>query len=641
MDRRRFIRNISITALVAGFSPSVIATNNSFFKDKKRNALESGQWKYLGGERKKAINHNKSAKYQVAVIGAGIAGISAAVAAARGGAKTVLIHNRSVLGGNASSEVHVPINGAYHYQNKFKIDRETGIVEEIQIENKYYNPQDSWDVWDHVLYNYVTREPNLTLMLNTHAIEAEVKGDKIKTAVCFQQSTDSKDYISADIFVDCSGDGTLAASAGAEFRTGREGRDEFNESYAPEKPDGWVMGDSIQLSTKDMGRPVPFYPPAFTIKYEADKAIDRKITQLNCGFWWVELGSDFDIIDVTEENRHQLLGYLYGVWDYVKNSGKFPEAANLALDWVGSVPGRRESRRFIGDYMLSQNDLTEYKHFDDAIAYGGWSLDEHCPGGIKSLNERPSYFHARFTKPYEIPYRCLYSRNISNLMFAGRNVSQTHMALSSTRVMATCGMMGQAAGTAAAMCVEKKISPRDIYKKHIIDLQERLLRDDSYIPNRPAFDPKDFARKAAITATSTKSGSTALLVDGISRDEVNQIHHWQSNGLNEQLNLTWKEPQTVSCVEIKCDTNLQKEIELHPNAEKRINMTPGVPPEMLKTISVEAQIAGIWVEVGKIHNNLHRLISINFSPVVTNSIRINLIETYGHPTIKLFEIRCY
>jgi len=641
MNRRLFIRNLGLaTAGLTGGS-SVLASNKFFLNWKKGDWLNKGQWKYLGQEKKEIPSRKKTAKYDIAVIGGGVAGLCAAVAAARKGSKTVLIQNRSVLGGNASSEIRVPINGGYHFKNKFEVDRETGIVEEIQLENRYYNPQESWEVWDHVLYDFVTREPNLTLILNAHAIEAVTKGNKIETAICFQQSTDSNIHISADIFIDCSGDGTLAASAGAEFRTGREGRDEFDESYAPAKPDGWVMGDSIQLSTKDMGRPVPFYPPSFTIKYKYEKAIDRKIPQLSCGFWWVELGSDFDIIDVTEVNRHELLGYLYGVWDYVKNSGKFPQAENLVLDWVGSVPGRRESRRFIGDFILSQKDLTEYRHFDDAIAYGGWSLDEHCPGGIKSLNERPSYFHARFTKPYEIPYRCLYSRNISNLMFAGRNVSQTHMALSSTRVMATCGMMGQAAGTAAAMCVEKKISPRDIYKKHIIDLQERLLRDDSYIPNRPAFDPKDFARKAAITATSTKSGSTALLVDGISRDEVNQIHHWQSNGLNEQLNLTWKEPQTVSCVEIKCDTNLQKEIELHPNAEKRINMTPGVPPEMLKTISVEAQIAGIWVEVGIIHNNLHRLISINFSPVVTNSIRINLIETYGHPTIKLFEIRCY
>ncbi len=248
MNRRRFIQNIGISTIAIGVSPSILASSNFISPSKDLNWLKKNQWKYLGTEKKKITNRNKSASYDVAVIGAGIAGLSAAVSAARNGSKTVLIHNRSVLGGNASSEVHVPINGAYHYQNKFGIDRETGIVEEIQIENRYYNPQMSWEVWDHVLYNFVTREPNLTLILNAHAMEAVTKGDKIKTAICFQQSTDSKLYINADIFIDCSGDGTLAASAGAEFRTGREGKNEFNESYAPEKADGWVMGDSIQLS---------------------------------------------------------------------------------------------------------------------------------------------------------------------------------------------------------------------------------------------------------------------------------------------------------------------------------------------------------------------------------------------------------
>lgn len=641
MNRRKFLQNIGLTTIALGVSPSLIATNNFISPSKNTNWLKKNQWKYLGDENKKAPERIKRSTYEIAVIGAGIAGLCAAVSAARNGAKTVLIHNRSVLGGNASSEVHVPINGAYHLKNKFKTDRETGIVEEIQIENRYYNPQDSWEVWDHVLYDFVTREPNLTLVLNAHAMDAVTKGNKIEKVICFQQSTDSKLEIEADIFVDCSGDGTMAASAGADFRTGREGRDEFNESFAPIKADGWVMGDSIQLSTKDMGRPMPFYPPTFTIKYEADKAVDRKILQLNCGFWWVELGSDFDIIDVTEQNRHELLGYLYGVWDYVKNSGKFPNAANLALDWVGSVPGRRESRRFIGDFMLSQNDLTEYKHFDDAIAYGGWSLDEHCPGGIKSLSERPSYFHDNFNKPYEIPYRCLYSRNISNLMFAGRNVSQTHISLSSTRVMATCGLMGQAAGTAAAICIKRNVLPRDIYKKYIIELQEQLLRDDAYIPNRPAFDPKDIARKAKITASSTQSGNVSLLTDGVSRDEINQIHHWQSNGINEQLNLQWDELQAISSVEIKCDTNLHTEIELHPNTDKMKNRVQGPPPEMIKSLSVEALIDGSWKELARKDKNLKRLIKLEFNKTRTNTIRINLIDTYGHSSIKLFEIRVY
>jgi len=226
-------------------------------------------------------------------------------------------------------------------------------------------------------------------------------------------------------------------------------------------------------------------------------------------------------------------------------------------------------------------------------------------------------------------------------MFAGRNVSQTHMALSSTRVMATCGVMGQAAGTAAAICIKRNVLPRDIYQKYIIELQEQLLRNDCYIPNRPAFDPKDVARKAKITASSTKSGNVSLLLDGISRDEVDMIHHWESTGLNATLQLTWEETQKVSGVEIKCDTNLHTEIELHPNEEKRRKQIQGVPPEMIKSLTIEALKDGTWQEVATLDNNLRRLIVLNFDSISTNSIRVLLKETYGHPTIKIFEIRSY
>ena len=180
-----------------------------------------------------------------------------------------------------------------------------------------------------------------------------------------------------------------------------------------------------------------------------------------------------------------------------------------------ALPGRRESRRFIGDYVLSEGDLLENRHFDDAVAFGGWSLDEHCIGGIENLEHPPSYFHAHFREVYQIPYRSLYSKNIGNLLFAGRNISQTHIALSSSRVMATCALMGQAVGTAAAICVEKGVSPRDIAKEHVDELQERLLRDDAFIPKRPAKDPDDLARKAdALFASSTVSGDAKLLTDG-------------------------------------------------------------------------------------------------------------------------------
>lgn len=599
------------------------------------------QWIQLGSK-KPLPTRKAAATYDVAVIGGGLAGVSAAVSAARNGAKVVLIQDRPVLGGNASSEIRVTVNGVQGLKNKFKVERETGIVEEILIENKYYNPQESYSVWDHIVYDYVTREPNITLMLNTQAIEAVKKGNAIKSAICWQSTTETQYTISAKYFIDCSGDGMLAASAGSLYRTGREGKDEFAESFAPDKADGWQMGASIMMITKDMGKPVKFIAPKFALKYDAAIANDRKIKQLKEGFWWIELGSEFDIIADQEINRHKLLGYMYGVWDYVKNSGDFPQAENLALDWVGSVPGRRESRRFIGDYVLNQKDLEEYRDFPDAVAYGGWSLDEHCPGGIENLKERPSYFHAHFTQPYQIPFRSLYSKNIDNLMFAGRNISQTHIALSSSRIISTTALEGQAVGTAAALCLKKGIMPRTLATNNINELQEQLLRDDVYIPNRPARDETDLAKKASVIfASSTKSGDVKLLTDGYSRDELDKIHHWESDGLNAVLQLEWVKAIDVSSVEIKANTNLQRMIQMHKDPEKNFNQVPGVPPELLKNLTVEARVNGAWVEVAKVNDNITRLIKMKFPTVKASAVRIKLIDTWGAENIELFEVRCY
>lgn len=639
MDRRLFLKSIGVSTLA-------LATGNllaaPIVKDQSKDWYKGKQWRYLGSKDRSSIKKSKVYVCDLAVIGGGIAGVNAAVAAARHGSKVILVQNRPVLGGNSSSEIHVPINGSYHFKNKFKVDRESGIVDELQLENLYYNETMSWSVWDHVIYNFVTREPNITLLLNTHAREAVMSGDRIIKANCFQQSTESEISIEADIFVDCSGDGMLAVSAGAEFRTGREGKAEFNESYAPDQPDGWVMGDSIQFSSKDMGYPVEFRAPEFAIKFDPSKMNKRNIESLSCGFWWVEFGSDLDITDDTEKNRHRLLAYLYGAWDYVKNSGKFAQAANLALDWVGSVPGRRESRRFMGDHILSERDLTNYVHFDDAVAFGGgWSLDEHCPGALDNPTDPASFFHQRFTQMFEIPYRCLYSRNVSNLLFAGRNISVTHIALSAVRLIAMCANMGQAAGTAAAMCCQKGVTPRDIYMYHISELQECLLRDDLFIPHRPATDINDMARLASFTASSTKSGDVKLLTDGYSRDEVDKMHHWQSDGVGCELVLKWGKKINLSSVEIKCDSDLHSEIQIHPKKEKMDKRTPGMPALLVKSASVEALVGGVWRKFATVDRNLHRLIIFKGESLTTDSIRITFKQTYGAADVKIYEVRCY
>jgi len=588
-------------------------------------------------------DRTKTLHFDVAVLGGGLAGICAAVAAARNGAKVVLVQDRSVLGGNSSSEIRVHVNGVNHLKPNNIPERETGIIEEILLHNRFHNPQESYPVWDHVLYDFVTREPNIDLMLNTQAVEANMSGSKIVSARCWQMSTETEFTIHATLFIDCSGDGLLAATAGALYRTGREASREFTEKYAPKKADGWQMGASILFSAKDMGRPVPYEPPSYVIPYRAEASHPgRKFGYYEGGIWWVEIGSEFDIIADQENIRQKLMGYVHGVWGYIKNSGKFPDAQNYALDWIGALPGHRESRRFMGDFILSERDLTEHRHFVDGVAFGGWSLDEHCPGGIENLKEPPSYFHERFAEIYEIPFRSLYSKNVSNLLFAGRNISQTHIALSSTRVMATCSLMGQAVGTAAALCLKHGVFPRDIAQHHVSELQEQLLRDDAFIPLRPARDSKDLARKAGlIVASSTLSGDAKLLTDGVSRDINNETHHWQSNGLPAELILEWERPVMLSRVEIKCDTNLKRNIMMRKDSKVSATFRNDVPPELLKSLDVAARVKGKWVNQGSTEENRTRLIKFSFARVKTTALRIRLKETYGHKNAKLFEVRCY
>ncbi|TNJ42399.1 FAD-dependent oxidoreductase [Tamlana fucoidanivorans] len=639
MKRREFFKKGSKAAIAAGVIPMVTTSCGSsqsmaYDKDKDK-------WYHLGTGKSGMPNRKETVGFDVAVIGGGAAGICAAVAAARNGSKTVLVQDRPVLGGNASSEMRVHLNGVNNI--KGKAERETGIIEEILLHNRFENEQESFPVFDHVMYDFVVREPNLTLMLNTQAIEAVMEGNTIKSALCWQATTEKLITINAPIFIDCSGDGLLAATAGAEYRTGREGKAEFNETYAPDEPDGWQMGATLLMSSKDMGRPMKYSPPSYAIKYSHEGASPRrKFAGFQDGIWWIEIGSDDDIIADAEKNRHKLMGYLHGVWDYIKNSGHFPEAENLALDWVGSLPARRESRRFIGDYIMSEKDMTGHKHFEDAVAFGGWSLDEHNPGGIENISEPPSYFHYHFEKIYEFPFRSLYSKNISNLMFAGRNVSQTHIALSSSRIMATCALQGQAVGTAASICNKNRILPREVAQKHINALQEQLLRDDAFIPNRPAKDPLDLARQASlIFASTTTTGDVKNLTNGMSRDIDSTINHWQSEGLGAHVQLEWETPVNLTKVELKCDTNVKRNIMMRKDSKNDDLYGNSVPKEMLKSLQLQGRVDGAWVNLGEISENKTRLIKFSFNSTKVSAIKINMTATYGAKNVKLFEVRCY
>ncbi|MCD6350804.1 MAG: FAD-dependent oxidoreductase, partial [Armatimonadetes bacterium] len=310
------------------------------------------------------------------------------------------------------------------------------------------------------------------------------------------------------MFIDCTGDGWVGYYAGARYRFGRESRDEFGESLAPEKPDhitmsGCLMGSgAVAFRARDVGHPVEYTPPPWAPRFKSAEDFGRRVQRVTGGEWWIEHPGDIDDLNDAERARDELLRITFGYWDFIKNVWPGRERArNYALVYVPILDARRESRRLVGDYILRQQDAQEGRVFADRISYGGWPLDVHHPRGIFSGKEGPFYCDPH-VPIYTIPYRCLYSANIENLLMAGRDVSVTHIALGTVRVQGTLATLGQAAGTAAALALRHKTTPRGIYQHYIGELQQTLLKYDQYIPGIVNEDPQDLARKAKVTASS-------------------------------------------------------------------------------------------------------------------------------------------
>lgn len=448
------------------------------------------------------------------VVGGGLAGLCCAVTAARAGLKVTLIQDRPVLGGNASSEVRLWILGATsHMGNNNRWAREGGVIDEILVENLHRNPEGNPVVLDALLLEMAVAEKNLRLLLNTAVFEVSKDGpDRIRSVrgVCSQNSTFYD--VEAPVFCDASGDGVVGFLAGAAFRIGAESRGEFGELFAPAKANGELLGHTIYFYSKDVGRPVEYVAPSFALK---DITRIPRFRQFNakdigCRLWWIEWGGNLDTIHESEDIKWELWRVVYGVWDHIKNSGDFPEAANLTLEWVGAIPGKRESRRFEGDYMIVQDDLVKQVEHPDAVSFGGWAIDLHPADGVYSPQDGCTQWHTKGV--YGIPYRCFYSRNIENLFLAGRIISASHAAFGSTRVMATCAHGAQAVGMAAVLCHEKKINPRELGETGLAELQARLLRSGQHIPGKVLHDPNDLAAKARLECSSE------LILGGLAAD---------------------------------------------------------------------------------------------------------------------------
>jgi len=557
------------------------------------------------------------------VVGGGLAGMCAAIAAARHGARVVLMQDRPVLGGNASSEIRMWVCGARGANN-----RETGIIEEILLENLYRNPLQNYSVWDSILYEKVRFADNITLLLNCTCNDAGMDGNRLRYIKGWQLTTETWHKVNADLFADCSGDGILAPLSGAEFRIGREAAAEFDEDIEPEEADSKTMGMSCLIQARETDRPQTFTPPSWAYTYPTDDDLPYRGHSLSSNFWWIEVGGDRDSIHDTEELRDELLKIAFGVWDHIKNHGDHG-AGNWVLDWVGFLPGKRESRRYIGDHVLTQNDVRAGGRFEDLVAYGGWPMDDHHPGGMHHPG-RPTIFHPA-PSPFGIPYRCLYSRNVGNLLFAGRNISATHAAMSSTRVMATCATLGQAVGTAAAIAGRDGLSPRGVYEQRIEELKQTLMDDDCYLPWNVRQVPA-LTQTACLTAAE---GDPENLRNGVDRP-VNEADNgwWGTRG--SWVQYSFESKQRIRELRFVFDSDLNRGGQ-NMRCNYPLNVDPvGVPQTMTRTFRLEAlDERGDWKLIHREDNNYQRLVRIS-TDVEATAVRFIPEATWGANRVHVF-----
>jgi len=575
------------------------------------------------------IPNHQSHKVDFCVIGGGLAGMCAAIAAARHGAQVALMQERPVLGGNASSEIRMWVCGAHGDNN-----RETGIIEEMMLESRYRNPLRNFSIWDSILYEKVRFEPNIVLLLNCTCVDAALDGDRIVSVKGWQLTTQTWHTVEAGLFANCSGDSILAALTGAEVRTGREARAEFDEDIEPEQADRKTMGMSCLIQARETDAPQPFIPPAWANVYATDADLpfrDHSLPRSN--FWWIELGGEQDSIHDTETIRDELLKVAFGVWDHIKNQGDHG-ADNWVLEWVGFLPGKRESRRYVGDHILTQNDVRAGGRFADLVAYGGWTMDDHHPGGVVYQGE-PTIFHPA-PSPFGIPYRCLYSRSIVNLFCAGRNVSVTHAAMSATRVMATCALLGQAVGTAAAIAAREGTLPRGVYEHRIAELKQTLMDDDCYLPWNVRAVP-ELARAATLTASE---GDPEPLRNGLDRPIGDPNSDWRDNGWTGSPG-AWVEYRFAAAERVRqlrfvFDSDLNRPEKATP-ANYPLHIEPvGVPQTLVRTFRVEAADAsGAWYTVTRVDNNYQRLVWLDCD-VTTRAIRFFPESTWGAEQAHVF-----
>lgn len=439
--------------------------------------------------------------YDLVVVGGGIAGCCTAVSAARLGCKVALIQNRSVLGGNNSSEIRVGLNGNINmepyshlgslidefgyvgYWNQVEVKQDPYSKRSCQIrhlfekypDNAIHSGGPASAYRDDKKERLVRSEENIDLYLNTHVFDAKTEKNKITEVIALDVFTGEEMIFKAPFFADCTGDATVGYLAGADYHVGRESRAETGEPHAPEVADSLVMGASVQWYADDIATSnYPFPEVPWAIKFN-----EKTCSMTDRGNWYWEVGLTDDQVDDIEYIRDHAFRSIYGNWSYVKNHcAEKKMFAAKKLVWVGYIAGKRESRRLMGDHLLTENDIMNHVEYEDATFTTTWPIDLHYPRKVDGIDKDEDAFYAVSKqipiKPYAVPYRCLYSRNITNLFMAGRDISVSHIALGTTRVMRTCGMAGEVVGMAVSICKTHDALPRDIYATYLDELKNLM-----------------------------------------------------------------------------------------------------------------------------------------------------------------------
>ena len=547
------------------------------------------------------------------IIGGGMSGLCCAIAAARHGIKVVLIQDRPVLGGNASSEIRMWIGGCHGKDN-----REGGIIEEIMLENFYQNPNLKFPLWDSVLYEKAKAEKNITLLLNSSCLDCTMQGNKIESVKAWQGNAETFHVVAAKYFADCSGDSILSTLSGAEFMYGREAKSDFDETIPPDVADKKTMGMSCLFQIRETDHPVPFTPPTWAYKYESDADLPYKDHFIDNNFWWIEVGGEWDCIHDTDRCRDELLKICYGVWDHMKNYGDHG-ADNWELEWIGFLPGKRESRRYIGKYIVTQNDVESGGKFSDIVAYAGWSMDDHFPEGFYYRKGYPTIFHPAPT-PWGLPLRCMISKNIENLCFAGRNISVTHAALSSSRVMATCSVLGQALGTAVAYAVKDNLHLENV---DIAKLQQTLMDDDCYIP---------WHERKVSELSKTAECTSDVVRNGLDRCEENCWIGKSGDIIEYNLDCDTK----ISQIRLVFDSDFNRDYHNMPCHYPLVQTKFKLPKTLISEYKIEGVSENSDITEIYVNDNHQRFVRHNVNWCV-KQVRFIPLSTFGIDEFRVFD----